>query len=340
MKKVKKPLFPFIITVICSFLVISSLSLFINNKSKVNNEISQNKMFSSVKRISNGVNDDGYPYQTYSFEVKPDDSTYKNIKVKSIEYISAPSKDDPLIDDVLEVEIDNTNKTFTVIQINDFKIQILLTFCSVVDESVEASIKIDCVQKWLGFKEPNTYNLLRVLDGVIYEKLTVYDLIRSQFYMVEENYTSLYTIECKQYSFSDASVSYYFNSVYEVYGIVHVDENTYIPSNEYHKVRRMNVFETSTEIDKSASKFINSDEGLKAEELREAFKKDYLTWNETTKNTALNADYYGFVVEFEVTYSIGEISRKFPLNAYIVLEVEDLIINPQELILSINSIKF
>ncbi len=340
MNKVKKRYLPYIISIISFFLIVSSMKIIKDGKINLINTSVQHQRIASIKRIASGQNVDGYPYQTYSYEIKPDDSTYKDIKVKSMNYVNNSSESDPDVETVLDVLIDNDNCTFTIIQLKDFKIAILLTFCSVVNEDIEASLKIDCKQKWLGFKEPNTYNLLRVLDGKIYEKYGINDVIRSQFYMIEENYSSIYTIPCDEYTYADVKTSYYFNSIHEVAVTSDIDEETYISTNVYTEIKRMNVYETSTEIEKAASKFINDSYGLRYEEFIAAFKADYKTWKDETRKTALEADYYGFVAKMEVTYSIEDITKTLPLNAYIALDVSDLIVEPQELLLSLDSVVF
>ncbi len=340
MGRAKRKYFSCIVSIICTFIIITSISFLKNKQDDLKNNPVTNQRIAAIKKVSSGQNTEGYPYQTYSFEIKPSDSTYKDIKVKSIKYVSPSSDSDPGVESVLEVIIDNDNSNFTVIQLKDFKTAITLTFCSVVNENIEASLKIDCKQKWLGFKDPNTYNLLRVIDGRLYEKYGINDIFRSQFYMIEENYSSLYTIPCKEYTYADAKVSYSFNSIYEMAVTSVVDEETYISTNVYTDIRRMNVYETSTEIDKAASKFINDSYGLRYEEFIEAFKADYKTWNSTLKKTALESDYYGFVAKMEVTYSIGDISKTLPLNAYIALDVNDLIVEPKELVLPLESIVF
>lgn len=340
MNKSKKHYLPYFVLIICAFLIVSSLKLIKDGNINIINSDVRNQRITSIKRIASGQNIEGYPYQTYSYEIKPDDSTYKDIKVKSMKYVSKTTESSIDVEEVLNVLIDNDNCTFTIIQLKDFEIAILLTFCSVVNENIEASIKIDCKQKWLGFKEPSTYNLLRIIDGRIYEKYSVNDVIRSQFYMIEENYSSTYTIPCTEYTYADAKISYTFNSVYEMAVTSTIDEETYISSNVYTDIRRMNVYETSTEIDKAASKFINDSYGLRYEEFIAAFKADYKTWKDETRKTALEADYYGFVAKMEVTYSIEDITKTFPLNAYIALDVSDLIVEPQELLLSLDSVVF
>ena len=321
------------------FIIVSVLLVYIATFYR-QEKVSASEAIQYIRKLDSGVNQKGYQYQTYSYEIVPDDTTNKGIKVKELKYASSPKINDAEVSEVIEVEINSREQTFTVYQKQDFSTQIHLILCSEVDENVTATLKIDCKQKWLGFKTPKTENYLRVLDNVMYESISPSKFIQSQFYFIEDNYSSKYSIPCEQYTFSDVEYTYTIKDIFEFSGRKIVDDETMESSTEFIEIREININDQKRNIDRSAFQFVTMSSGISFKEMVSNFKLDYKEWNEDEKKTILDGDYYGFVVKMDVMYSLEYRTKIFSLNAYVAIECAEHIVYPSKLVLENDSLIF
>ena len=291
----------------------------------------------TIKMVKDGISEEGIKYQVYSFNIVPSDATYKEIKVKSIDYVVNPKSDDKNVDEVIKVIIDNENSIFTIYQLDDFSTSIKIVFCSVVNENIEAHLLVDCSEKWLGFIDPPTSDVVKELDDLVYDKLTVNDYLMSQFYKIVNNYSSKYTIPCHHFTFEDVEISYVRDSLKEVY-VNTIYEDGVFKERIKHEIKDINITSSAYGIEKTAYNFLKTQSGITYLDMINNFRSDYLLWNKELKEQVLSSDGYGLCAKFNVMYSLDYKTRTYELNAYLLIGAKDFVVEIEGIELENNNI--
>lgn len=317
----------------------------LNSSSGLINDVNSSGI-AILKKIESGVTSEGYPYQTYSYEITPEDTTFKTIKVKSLEYATTPSEDDAEASEILDVSINNTASTFTVNKIQDFDNQIILTLCCEMDENVCASLLVDCEQRWLGFNTDVNYTRRKELDNVLYSSLTIHDYLKSMFYIMEDNYSVKYTIPIDysdEYSYEDCSVAYSLidNSTSLVYLNTITSEDGYSETTEYNDIRTIDISENgANNIKTSVNALLNGDDSLTYDQFISDCLQEYLNTQKEIRTLIDESDGFGFITKVNVTFTIGSNTVNFDMNIVVSTAVNNFVVNPTSLNLESNSIIF
>lgn len=124
-----------------------NVSSWFNNNDQTNLNISDIKANGiTIKRVANGIDNDGISTQIFKFTINPSNATIQTINA-SVKYIDGT--DCSL---VMQVSVDNDNKTIILKNLLEFDKKIILTLESTYDSQINCNATIDYEKKLLGIE--------------------------------------------------------------------------------------------------------------------------------------------------------------------------------------------
>ena len=354
----KKNKFKSIFLIFLVLLGVTSVITVFNNKSNntVNVDTSSgliNDVNSSgiaiLKKLESGVTSEGYPYQTYSYEITPEDTTFKTIKVKSLEYATTPSEDDVEVSEVLDVSINNTASTFTIVKKLDFDKQVMVTLCSEIDETVSSSLLIDCEQRWLGFNVDvidEDYSLYSFpLNNECYTEINVDDVLVTIYDFMVNNFSSKYTLETdfsETLSYKNCIKSY--SVVNDSCSLVYITEafkrTPVISPSSCIEILNFNLSDDSHSMINSLNCFFDNSDYLSFNQFIYDCNQEFCNLSTYDQSIIMEQYGFGFKCKLNVNFELYDSFVNFDYDFFVACSPSQFVVDPSSLVLESNSIIF
>ncbi len=259
----------------------------------------------NVNLLSTYSNDDGSVTYVYGYEFNSNSVTRKGVTA-SLSFVDANVNDN--VSNYLTVEVDNTNQTFSLTKSADFSHQIKLELVSTANSDVKATIKIDCVQKFLGFEAASSMSVNYDLDdGDFVAKDNLNDILTymgafnvSSTYSIAGNFTP--SLDSWSLTLNGMKAS---NSQMTVSSIMNCNSDSFSDFNC-----------DSTDAD------FNELEISKAS-LIAGVDQDSLSYSDAVINEIEATDIYGVDMTLTLNVSVGNNTKTFAVNIYAYTDVSD-----------------
>lgn len=125
------------------------------NDKEVNAETTIKGSGVTIKALSTGVNDQGYTTKTFGYAVTPANATDQRIVV-SMSWVDTSVTDQ--ISAFFSWIVNTDAKTITIACKQDFGHQAVMNIASQSDTTKYATVTIDCLRKFRGFKDPDDFS--------------------------------------------------------------------------------------------------------------------------------------------------------------------------------------